>query len=260
MYTAYVKTPKVIEILETEKSCEEKLSELRSLIGLDQNIGKSKESGTISDQTDTHDEIIQDLSENEKKLAKEVLQLIETSKFISYDKQNFQLIINDRHLKFTNIKLLLKRLLEVSDPTQPLGFVSWISALLQIKLPYHFFRSGDSIEVRDQLLALQQQTSNEENDTQPKNEMNSEKKEETISVASSEESKQSEPAEKSEVQRQKRKRKESDAENTDASNVEAVDKKTKKRKRDSVSDEKIQKLRRSPRLQKEISKVWEKLE
>ena len=104
MYTAYIKTPKIKSIIENDKSCEEKLSELRTLVGLDPVEVNTLESPQV--EPDIHDTLLAGLNENEKKLAREVLNLIDASTFLSYDKQNFELIINGKAVKFSNIKFL----------------------------------------------------------------------------------------------------------------------------------------------------------
>ena len=123
--------------------------------------------------------------------------------------------------------------MEASEQTEPYGFVSFISALIKLKLPYHLYKSGDSISVRDQLLLLDLENSNDENNIEENKNL------ESNSVTNENQS----PVAVPKLDASKKRRREED---DNKSNDE-----------DLVEEKKLKRLRRSLRLNKEIAKAWE---
>ena len=163
--TKHIKQESLKNIILTDKDCLEKLSEIKELLGLPQSeetdIGVdegregSGDSTTVIDpRVESRSRILDGLKGKEAKLGRQLLIEIEKSGFIDWNDASLELIIDNETLPHTNIRLLTTKLIHENSPQVPTGFVSYIEALLRLKLPISFFRDSDSLETRDALIRI----------------------------------------------------------------------------------------------------------
>ena len=158
--------------------CEEKLTEIRKLLGMPQveNEDSSKEpvqeregSGVgevdgqqisrveeveVDDRKKSIDRILEGFKGKSIKLAQIILREIEKSASLRWNYDNLEIVIDSEPVLHSNIKLLLEKILEQESPTFPLGLHRFINALISIKLPQVYFRGSDAKNIREFLLNI----------------------------------------------------------------------------------------------------------
>ena len=67
--------------------------------------------------------------------------------------------MDGKEIEYSDIAKLLKKVVQSTSPVQPIAFVLFIEALLRLKFPLKFFREGDLVNTRAQLLLIKDQTS-----------------------------------------------------------------------------------------------------
>ena len=170
-YSKQIKQDILKDIVLKETECDEKLAEIRTLLGLPQseNVSGSEGGGVVTEETavaaqdlrsESISRILEGFKGREAQLAKQLLIEIEKSSVIDWDDATLELILNNnKNYPSSNIRLLIEKLLYTSSPTLPNSFVSWIDALCSIKLPITYFRDSDSLNVRDAVLKIRQEES-----------------------------------------------------------------------------------------------------
>ena len=160
MVSNYVKIPQLKKILDVEEQpCEEKLAEIRNLIDGGQSpmiTGDSSLPPTVSpttasptaSPTASYEKILSKIQKtNDKKTALSLLQEISKSNYLSWDPESLEIIVNGVPIKFSNIALLVKKVVTVGPATLPLAFTIFLASLVKIKAPYSLLRNGDAINV-----------------------------------------------------------------------------------------------------------------
>ena len=177
-YSSHIKANVLKALVQKEGvECEEKLEEIRKLLGL-----RPLESETSGDQetnnvTNEHDgeqntaesgnevsvreapvelsarersikRILDEFEGKYKKFANQILLEIEKSSSLSWDYESLELIIDSQKVLHSNIQLLLSKLLEQRSPTLPHGLHKFINALINIKLPKVYFKGSDVKNIR----------------------------------------------------------------------------------------------------------------
>ena len=157
--------------------CEEKLEEIRKLLGLRPLESETSGDQETNDVTNEHDgeqntaesgnevsvreapvelsarersikRILDEFEGKYKKFAKQILLEIEKSSSLSWDYESLELIIDSQKVLHSNIQLLLSKLLEQRSPTLPHGLHKFVSALINIKLPKVYFKGSDVKNIR----------------------------------------------------------------------------------------------------------------
>ena len=157
--------------------CEEKLEEIRKLLGLRPLESESSGDQETNDVTNEHDgeentaesgnevsvreapvelsarersikRILDEFEGKYKKFANQILLEIEKSSSLSWDYESLELIIDSQKVLHSNIQLLLSKLLEQRSPTLPHGLHKFINALINIKLPKVYFKGSDVKNIR----------------------------------------------------------------------------------------------------------------
>lgn len=157
--------------------CEEKLEEIRKLLGLRPLESESSADQETNDVTNEHDgeentaesgnevsvreapvelsarersikRILDEFEGKYKKFANQILLEIEKSSSLSWDYESLELIIDSQKVLHSNIQLLLSKLLEQRSPTLPHGLHKFINALINIKLPKVYFKGSDVKNIR----------------------------------------------------------------------------------------------------------------
>ena len=114
----------------------------------------STETSTEDKRQKSYEAILKDLSGNEYKLVKSVLQRIEVAPNVGWDYDSLELIVNDEKQLHSNIKLLILKTISVESPTIPVAFMPFVQKLIEIKLPPNFIRSPDAINLKAGLVKL----------------------------------------------------------------------------------------------------------
>ena len=257
MSSAYVKVPKLKKIVENgELDCETKLETIRSLIGestpLLDGKGSSLEVVPPSNITSgKFDVILKEISGvNEKKIAKSLLQEIEKSTLISWSPESLEVSIGGTPIKYSNIVYLVKRVVSSFPASFPLGIVLFCDALMRIKAPLTLIKNGDVKEIIENLVKI--------NEFRKGKGGGDGQRDETLELEENKESpaslKRSRENEDDGDFPDEKRLKEQNVDSNEASVEENSIKRS-----FNLPHEKLDKLRRSPRLRKEISEAWKTL-
>ena len=256
MSTHYLKIPKLKTIVDdNDLNCEKKLEKIRSLIGESNPIladGAPKGSSlevvppSTSTSADKFDAVLKEItSVGEKKLATSLLQEIEKSSLITWSPETLEISIDGTPVKYSNIAYLVKRVVSSFPASFPLGIVLFCDALLKIKAPLTLVRNGDVKEILENLQRIKEvkdgnvgegEKVKEVGDDQEKNPESTLKRQRV-----SDDEDDFSPQEKR-------------LRNEEAG--ETLVPETSVRRSFDLPSEKLDKLRRSPRLRKEISEAW----
>ena len=187
--TPYVKSPFLKAVIEEEGiSCEEKVEKIKgliegkklSLLKSGQTLGTSGEpsnnasNANVASTTNTESDVV--LSGlngvRERQLGETILDEINRSDFIDYDKNTFEIIVQSELIKFSNIKNLIAFCVTSNAAQIPIGSAIFIEALLKIKASIASLRSGDAQIIKEDLMrvhALREQDSNSVGQSLPSN-------------------------------------------------------------------------------------------
>ena len=171
--TPYIKAPQLQRILEADQPCENKLENIRSLLessGQNGSLRSTPSNGEISSNNaenqlassvedkgnaNNFEKILKEIpSQKDKALALQLLQEIEKLPHLSWNPNNLEIIINNVAEPFTNIVLLIKKIVTENLSSLPIGLTLFIESLLQNKIPYQFYKGQDAIQIRDNLLKI----------------------------------------------------------------------------------------------------------
>ena len=177
-YSSHIKANVLKALVQKEGvECEEKLEEIRKLLGLRPLESESSADQETNDVTNEHDgeentaesgnevsvreapvelsarersikRILDEFEGKYKKFANQILLEIEKSSSLSWDYESLELIIDSQKVLHSNIQLLLSKLLEQRSPTLPHGLHKFINALINIKLPKVYFKGSDVKNIR----------------------------------------------------------------------------------------------------------------
>ena len=164
MFSSHIKAPVLKQIILEEKPCEEKLNDIKELLGIPSEGTVSEENAepAADDSMIAKERVLANLTATEKKLGSQVLEYIQTSNFISWNPQTLQIILDGKEIEYSNIEKLIKKLVQTASPVLPIAFVLFIEALVKLKLPLNLFRDGDAVNTRAQLLLMKENTSESE--------------------------------------------------------------------------------------------------
>ena len=170
----YLKTPHVLKIINKDGiACEEKLDELRNLIGGkglkvlpsgEELPEKTPEVPVVSNSlpapTATQSAIEKIVSEisgvKEKQLARSLLNEIDRSDYISFDPDNLEIIVDGENIKFSNIKNLVQYCISANPSHLPLAIALFLQCMIRIKIPSELLRHGDALGIRESLLKIEE--------------------------------------------------------------------------------------------------------
>lgn len=261
--TEYVKVPQLKTIIDAEQPCESKLESIKNLIDGSSGSGSTvpTASGPLSyvapgGTADKHEKVLAEISgANEKKLGLALLQEIEKSSLLTWNPESLEIALNGETIKFSKISLLIKKVITTAGATLPVGLTLFIESLLKQKIPYTYYRSGDAINIRDNLVtildgktsgaSIAEETLPADNSVEP----GDKRKREGESDEENDESKRAKPVVNEE---------QIEKETEETKNKNEKPRKIRKAKRDfKVEPNKLKNLRRSPRLLQDISAAWE---
>ena len=263
----YLKTPHVLKILNKEGvACEEKLDELRNLIGgkglkllppgeeLPERTQEAPvESNPPPAQTAAQAAIEKIVSEisgaKEKQLARSLLNEIDRSDYISFDPDNLEIIVDGENIKFSNIKNLVQYCISANPSQLPLGIALFLQCMIKIKIPSELLRHGDALGIRESLIKIEELRSRglSGRETAPPSEV----AEEVVNGGNVE------GVDEGGGRGQKRAREEDDDDDDDDDdNGGGAPVLKQARKTYGLSEGSLDKIRTSPKLQDEIASSW----
>ena len=169
--TPYIKGPHLQKIIDADQSCEDKLDSIRGLLsgsagGTPSSQTTSINSGsTIIESSETpeadlgnsnnFEKVLKQIPlQSDKKVALQLLQEIEKLNNLSWDPENLELIINNEPEKFTNIALLIKKVVSRGEPSLPIGLTLFIQSLITNKISFNLLRDRDSVNIRENLMKI----------------------------------------------------------------------------------------------------------
>ena len=166
--TSYIKSPHLTAVIDdTGISCEQKIERIKGLIdGKKLSLLKSGEAinsrpdngvnnGDAAAPRSEYDVILSDLNgAKERELGETILQSINQSDYMSYDRNSFEIIVASETIRFTNIKNLIQFCVKNDAANLPIGLTLFLEGLLHIKTAVHAIRSGDSIAIKDDLMKI----------------------------------------------------------------------------------------------------------
>ena len=166
-YTSHIKAAHLKDLLLKEHgTCEEKLDEINKLLGLpqlSQTSSEQSESITTNEQSTSEqvderqksiDEILKDVKGKDWKLAKGLLRRIEFSDLISWNYETLEIIVEQKTILHSNIKLLIEKVVRLASPCLPVALLPFILALTKKPIPLNFFQDSDSLSIREGLLKI----------------------------------------------------------------------------------------------------------
>ena len=166
--TSYIKSPHLTAVIDdTGISCEQKLERIKGLIdGKKLSLLKSGEAinsrpdngvnnGDAAAPRSEYDVILSDLNgAKERELGETILQSINQSDYMSYDRNSLEIIVASETIRFTNIKNLIQFCVKNDAANLPIGLTLFLEGLLHIKTAVHAIRSGDSVAIKDDLIKI----------------------------------------------------------------------------------------------------------
>ena len=166
--TSCIKSPHLTAVIDdTGISCEQKLERIKGLIdGKKLSLLKSGEAinsrpdngvnnGDAAAPRSEYDVILSDLNgAKERELGETILQSINQSDYMSYDRNSLEIIVASETIRFTNIKNLIQFCVKNDAASLPIGLTLFLEGLLHIKTAVHAIRSGDSVAIKDDLIKI----------------------------------------------------------------------------------------------------------
>lgn len=166
--TSYIKSPHLTAVIDdTGISCEQKIERIKGLIdGKKLSLLKSGEAinsrpdngvnnGDAAAPRSEYDVILSDLNgAKERELGETILQSINQSDYMSYDRNSLEIIVASETIRFTNIKNLIQFCVKNDAANLPIGLTLFLEGLLHIKTAVHAIRSGDSVAIKDDLIKI----------------------------------------------------------------------------------------------------------
>ena len=280
MFSSYVKVPQLKKILDEEGECEQKLDLIRNLVEGQKPASAPPPAQSTSNENNAGDlsvtpaggqlpDAVSQVNGNsqsapkvngpeyarilegvkggiEKKTAVLILDLISQSRRLSYDSENFELIIDGERVRYTNIQYLLKRVVSGFPAQYPIGLTLFIQELKNINVPLHAIRGGDAKNIYDDLDRIKKENEKSQADS-PNVEQDSNEKQSDLKRKLPEEEEEDNAGVGVELKRPR----------LEQSEAEGVGEKEVVRRSYGQDKESISKLRRSARLKKSLEKSWQ---
>ena len=170
-YQSHIKSSYLKSLVQADTSCQQKINDIEKLLGLplsdsvDSQETIKNEVDVIGDNTNedvildkrlkAHERILEGLSGKSEKIAKALLQRIESvDNNLSYDYNNLEISINSEVKRYSSIRSLIHRTVQAASPNLPLHFTEFINALLMSKTPVSLLINSDALNIRQALLQI----------------------------------------------------------------------------------------------------------
>ena len=169
--TPYIKAPHLQKIIDADQNCEEKLDSIRALLSGSAGGAPSSQTTSINGgstiiqsgeasvadvgNSNNYEKVLKEIPlQSDKKVALQLLQEIEKLTHLSWNPENLEMILNNEPEKFTNIALLIKKVVSRGEPLLPIGLTLFIESLMTNKIPFNFLRDRDSMNIRENLMKI----------------------------------------------------------------------------------------------------------
>lgn len=170
-YQSHIKSTYLKSLVQApDTSCQQKLNSIEKLLGLPlsdsvdneetpkNEVGVNEENvnndAILDKRLQAHEKILEGLSGKTEKLAKGLLQRIESVDNLSYDYDSLEISINSEVKRYSSIRSLIHRTVQVASPNLPLHFVQFINALLINKTSINFLLNSDALNIRQSLIEI----------------------------------------------------------------------------------------------------------
>ena len=170
-YQSHIKSSYLKSLVQADTSCQQKINNIEKLLGLPLSdsvdsqettknevdvIGENTNEDVILDKRlKAHERILEGLSGKSEKIAKALLQRIESvDNNLSYDYNNLEISINSEVKRYSSIRSLIHRTVQAASPNLPLHFTEFINALLMSKTPVSLLINSDALNIRQALLQI----------------------------------------------------------------------------------------------------------
>ena len=170
-YTSHIKASHLKSLIQSEGNCQEKLSKISELVGLPGPVD-DKES-TINNETgsqvneveeaerqklerreECYKKILEGLSGKNEKLARGLLQRIETCQNFSFDYRISEISINGIRKSNSSIRSLVHRIITVASPQLPICLTEFINGLIDNSVPISYYQNADCLQIRLSLINI----------------------------------------------------------------------------------------------------------
>ena len=173
-YQSHIKASYLKSLVQADTPCDEKIQNIERLLGLP--VSDSIEVGVSGDESSkneadvinnnanqdavldkrlkAHEKILEGLSGKSEKLARGLLQRIESMDNLNYDYNNLEISINSEVKRYSSIRSLIHRTVQVASPNLPLHFTEFINALLMNKTAIQFLINSDALNIRQGLIQI----------------------------------------------------------------------------------------------------------
>ena len=170
-YTSHIKASHLKSLIQSEGNCQEKLSKISELVGLPGPVD-DKES-TINNETgsqvneveeaerqklerreECYKKILEGLSGKNEKLARGLLQRIETCQNLSFDYGTLEISINGIRKSNSSIRSLVHRMVTVASPQLPICLTEFINGLIDNSVPISYYQNADCLQIRLSLINI----------------------------------------------------------------------------------------------------------
>ena len=181
-FSRHIKQEALRSIILQDSPCETRMAEIRNLVGLPQvseetngvqpvavqpdaiqpvaaepdaaQVDAAQGDQPNSVYNDSINRILDGLSGKELTTGRALISEIEKSQNIKWDENSLELIVNDKKVPYSNLNLLLSKVVQSTSPTMPLGLVTFINALLINRIPLAYMRDADTQNIRQALLQI----------------------------------------------------------------------------------------------------------
>ena len=178
-FSRHIKQDSIRSIILQDTPCESKLGEIQELVGLppatentNDGVGQNDEEGSAGQVEDTNESsslrddsikrILEGLTGRELSIGRNLLQEIEKTPGISWDETSLELILNGQNISFSNMNLLVNKVVQSSSLSLPIGLVSFLNSLVMNKFPLSYIRDADSKNIRQALVEINGKTGSTE--------------------------------------------------------------------------------------------------
>ena len=172
-YTSHIKASHLKSLIEADGDCQSKLSQISQLVGVPPPVADTEASTASASESDpqlneaeiaerqklerrdeSYRKILDGLSGKSEKLARGLLQRIETAENLSFDYGTLEISINGIKKTNSSIRSLVHRMITVSSPQLPICLAEFINGLIDNRVPLNYFQNSDCLQLRLSLLSL----------------------------------------------------------------------------------------------------------
>lgn len=190
-YSKHIKQDALRAIINQDGPCESRMNEIRQLVGLppvDANTGDGSNEASAADMdapgqsdsqqgeiapgqvdsgvsgvgdggegsllNDSISRLTENLTGRDLVLAKNLITELMKTKDISWDQNSLEMKINGKNVSFSNMNLLISKVVGNSSITIPLGLVTLVFHMLLNRIPLSYQRDGDTRMIRNALINI----------------------------------------------------------------------------------------------------------